>query len=66
VQSNDAPLTWRKSKACANNACIEIAEVPQSFFVRDSKNPIGSVLTFDRAAWGTFIAGVRSDALAHR
>jgi len=66
VQPIDAPLTWRKSKACANNACIEIAELPQSFFVRDSKNATGSVLTFNRADWGTFIAGVRTDALEHR
>jgi len=62
----NAPLIWRRSKVCANNACVEIAEEPQSFFVRDSKNPASSVLTFSRSDWGTFIAGIRAGALEHR
>ena len=66
MQLSAAPLAWRKSKACANQACVEVAEQPDTFFVRDSKNSAGSVLTFNRADWGSFIAGIRTDALAPR
>jgi hypothetical protein len=66
VQLSEAPLAWRRSRACANAACVEVAEQPNAFFVRDSKNSSGSVLTFNRADWGSFIAGIRTDALAPR
>jgi hypothetical protein len=66
VQLSEAPLAWRKSQACANAACVEVAEQPDTFFVRDSKNVGGSMLTFNRADWGSFIAGIRTDALAPR
>lgn len=60
-----APLDWRRSKACASNACVMVAEQANEFFVRDSKLPVGDspVLSFDRAAWGGFIAGIRTGAL---
>ena len=29
--------------------------------LRDSKDPAGPVLRIDRAAWQTFVAGVRGD-----
>ncbi|MEV4515409.1 DUF397 domain-containing protein [Dactylosporangium sp. NPDC049525] len=66
MQPSEAPLAWRKSQACANATCIEVAEQPDTFFVRDSKNVAGSVLTFNRADWGSFIAGIRTDALVPR
>jgi len=66
VQLSEAPLAWRKSQACANAACVEVAEQPDTFFVRDSKNASGSMLTFNRADWGSFIAGIRTDALTPR
>jgi hypothetical protein len=66
VQPSEAPLAWRKSQACANATCVEVAEQTETFFVRDSKNVSGSVLTFHRADWGSFIAGIRTDALAPR
>lgn len=59
-----APLFWRKSKACASNACIEVAEQSNWFFVRDSESPVdAAVLTFDRPAWGRFISGIRAGEL---
>lgn len=63
MQPTVAPLVWRKSQACASSACVEVAEHSSSFFVRDSKNAEGSVLTFDRAEWGAFITGIKTGAL---
>jgi hypothetical protein len=63
VLPTTGPLTWRKSKACSNAACIEIAEQSSSFLMRDSKEARGPMLTFSRADWGNFIAGIRDNAL---
>jgi hypothetical protein len=54
---------WRRSKACASSACVEVAEHSSAFFVRDSKNTDSSVLTFDREQWGAFITGIKAGAL---
>ncbi|GAA3235668.1 DUF397 domain-containing protein [Dactylosporangium siamense] len=63
MQVIEAPLAWRRSQACASTACVEIAEQLSAFFVRDSKDTDGSVLKFQRADWGSFIAGIRANAL---
>jgi len=55
-----AELIWRKSRLCANAACVEVARDEASFLVRDSTDPDGARLTFDRAGWSSFIAALRS------
>ncbi|MFI1731757.1 DUF397 domain-containing protein [Streptomyces acidicola] len=55
------PLAWRKSSYSGDQGgdCVEIAETPRattpSIAVRDSKNPAGPHLTFDPAAFTTFL-----------
>ena len=49
---------WRRSSACTTGACVEVAIVDDSYLVRDSKDPSGAVLTFDREEWAAFAAGV--------
>ncbi len=61
-----APLHWRKSTKCASAACVEVAERPNSMFVRDSKSPLESVLAFTRADWNTFVTGIKEDTLESR
>ncbi|GAA3422555.1 DUF397 domain-containing protein [Streptosporangium vulgare] len=40
---------------------MEVAtDLPGIVAVRDSKDPYGPMLTFSPAAWGDFLAGVRS------
>jgi hypothetical protein len=63
VPQSGSPLFWRKSSACATNACVEVAQHPGSMFVRDSKSPLESVLAFTSEDWNTFVTGIKTDAL---
>ena len=56
-------LQWQKSTFCGSSACIEIAAADQNRFMRDSKDENSPVLEFDTAAWGSFIAGVKTGRL---
>jgi hypothetical protein len=51
---------WRKSSFSQGGDCVEVAFCRPSIFVRDSKRPQGSLLTFTVAEWSAFLAGVRS------
>ena len=55
------PANWRKSsRSGANDSnCVEFAEVAEVAAVRDSKDPGGPVLVFDRRSWSFFVGGVR-------
>jgi hypothetical protein len=49
---------WRKSTYSAGDGgdCLEVADGhPNLVPVRDSKNPLGPVITFGATAWGTFV-----------
>ncbi|MEU6021354.1 DUF397 domain-containing protein [Micromonospora sp. NPDC047134] len=54
-------LTWSKStrSSASGSNCVEVAEVVAGLAVRDSKDPAGPVLRFDRAAWSAFVTGLR-------
>ena len=62
---DDGGLTgaqWRTSSYSGGNGgtCVEVADnLPGVVAVRDSKDPDGPVLTFTRADWSAFVAGVR-------
>jgi hypothetical protein len=52
---------WRKSsRSSADGACIEVAHLPEAIAVRDSKNPTGPNLVFNRRAWAAFIESAKS------
>ncbi|UWP87723.1 DUF397 domain-containing protein [Dactylosporangium fulvum] len=51
---------WRRSRFCGTNACVEIAELPESFLVRDSKEQGSAVLQFSRREWGVFVTGLKA------
>jgi hypothetical protein len=58
-----AESRWRKSsRSAANGACVEIAELTGAVAVRDSKDPHGPRLRFDRGSWRAFISGVQAGA----
>jgi hypothetical protein len=50
---------WRKSKRSSSGNCVEVQPHPQVILVRDSKDPDGGILTFNRAAYADFLTGVR-------
>jgi len=54
-------LMWRKSSASGNQGqCVEVAEREGQYFMRDSKDPTGPVLTFTQAEWVAFITGAKA------
>ncbi|MFV2127531.1 DUF397 domain-containing protein [Micromonospora sp. LOL_013] len=55
--------TWRKSSRSDNNggACVEVASLPSTAAVRDSKDHTGPVLTFTTTGWSAFIRAVKAD-----
>jgi hypothetical protein len=49
---------WKTSTASGSNECIAVAFVGDLVLVKHSKQD-GPVLTFSRAEWEAFVAGVR-------
>ena len=56
----DQPIDWRKSSFCGGGACVEVAQMPNSVYVRDSKDPNSPVLRFTVEEWVDFLAGVNA------
>jgi len=51
---------WRKSSRSSTGNCVEVWRQPDEVLLRDSKDPHGAVLTFDRSAFSGFLAGVQA------
>ncbi|MCX4471128.1 hypothetical protein C5N14_20345 [Micromonospora sp. MW-13] len=56
---------WRKSSrsSASGSNCVEVAELTDALAVRDSKDPEGPALLFDRDAWSSFVVGLRRGPL---
>ncbi|MFF0520295.1 DUF397 domain-containing protein [Actinomadura nitritigenes] len=54
-------VVWRKSSYTGPNGgdCVELASVPGTVAVRDSKDPDGPRLVFDRRAFAEFLAHIK-------
>ncbi|MFJ8581677.1 DUF397 domain-containing protein [Micromonospora sp. NPDC093277] len=62
-----AGATWRKSTRSQTSNCVEVAPLrngPAAVALRDSKDPSGPVLLFNRAGWLGFIAGAKNGQFA--
>lgn len=53
-------LTWRRSSACADTACVEVAGAGGFLYLRDGKAPGDRALRFTRAEWEAFLAGMKA------
>jgi Domain of unknown function (DUF397) len=60
AQENSMSLEWRRSTRCDGGQCIEIAFSDATVKMRDSKDPAGSVLDFDRDSWSVFVGSVQA------
>jgi len=50
---------WTRSSVSTDNGtCVEVMHVGDKFLVRDSKDPLAPVLTFNEAEWDSFVRGV--------
>ncbi|WP_430782008.1 DUF397 domain-containing protein [Actinoplanes sp. G11-F43] len=58
MEERETAPRWRKSSRSTNGACVEVAPQPGHILVRDSKDPDGPILTFDRTTFASFLAGV--------
>jgi len=54
-------VSWRKSTYSGGNGgnCIQVAGLPGTVAVRDSKDPDGPALLFTAAEWAAFTARVK-------
>ncbi|MEV2239796.1 DUF397 domain-containing protein [Micromonospora sp. NPDC049891] len=52
----DSEIVWIKSsRSTLTQECVEVAGTCAQILVRDSKDPAGPMLAFDRPAWRTFV-----------
>ncbi|MBB6395982.1 hypothetical protein BKA00_002896 [Actinomadura coerulea] len=57
---------WRKSSysgGATDEACVELAALPQGIGVRDSKNPHGEPLSMTGDAFGQLLRRIKEGAL---
>ena len=66
LESRWASAVWRKSRwSSGGTGCVEFAVVTDVVGVRDSKDPAGPVLPFERHDWRHFIEAVKLEHLAY-
>ncbi|WP_188298316.1 DUF397 domain-containing protein [Streptomyces sp. CBMA156] len=53
-----APMPWHRSSYSNHdgNECVEVAALPSTVHVRDSKDTSGPTLTFSPEAWAAFVS----------
>jgi hypothetical protein len=64
--NNQRELDWRTSSKSGGANCVEVAPHGDQVYLRDSKDPSGAVLAFDRRAFKDFIAHVSQAAVTDR
>jgi hypothetical protein len=55
---SDQYLIWQRSSACADGACVEVANSGDEVLVRNSDRP-GEIIHFAHASWREFLVGIR-------
>ncbi|MCI3224195.1 DUF397 domain-containing protein [Streptomyces sp. NP-1717] len=64
VTAGPARLTWFKSSYSGSGGgdCVEVALVPTTVHIRDSKNTPGPVLHVSKGPWRTFLSFTHTEA----
>jgi hypothetical protein len=61
VPAPRATTSWQKSSASGEtSACVQVRSSSAQVLVRDSKDPVGPVLSVTRGGWAAFLIGVQS------
>ncbi|WP_019869340.1 DUF397 domain-containing protein [Salinispora oceanensis] len=58
-----ARAAWRKSTRSQTSNCVEVAPMPATVALRDSKDRGGPVLLFARGEWRNFLAATKEGQL---
>jgi hypothetical protein len=64
--TQEVGLSWRRSRRCDINGCVEVSPLAAGVAVRDSTRPDGPVLSFSKRDWTGFIADLRAEHLLAR
>jgi hypothetical protein len=51
---------WRKASFCASGECVEVTQRNGMIVLRDSKQPNGSVISYTREEWLSFVLGIKA------
>jgi hypothetical protein len=51
---------WRKASFCASGECVEVAQRNGMIVLRDSKEPLGSMLHYTTDEWQSFVRGIKA------
>jgi hypothetical protein len=55
---------WKKStRSNGSDSCVEVREHGECVEIRDSKDPSGPVLSFDRETFASFVQAIRGGTL---
>lgn len=49
----------KSSRSSANGQCVEVADLVDAVALRDSKDPNGPALIFNRDAWASFLTDTK-------
>jgi Domain of unknown function (DUF397) len=60
TDSEQTHITWRKSTASNASSCVEVAFADESVLVRNSRDPLGPILSFSREEWMAFLEGAHN------
>lgn len=62
VPPSPTTASWQKSMSSDyDDDCVQVIRSQGHVWVRDSKNPLGSVLGFTYEGWAVFLVGVQCD-----
>lgn len=50
---------WRKGSRSGRTGCVEFVQVIDGVLVRDSKDPTGPVLSFEKPEWERFVGEIK-------
>jgi hypothetical protein len=65
IMTTNLGRSWRKSSYSQSSSnCVEVAGLPGTVAVRDTKDPHGLALAFSQRDWRAFTHRVKTGALA--